>query len=136
MLKSEVYHSFYFYSLKEIVFLLIIINAEKNNKCNKSTEKIIFVSWNNWLTVYSRKLKSYSLSSKVLAKMILNRINTKLDELIPKEQAGFHSGPSCIDQINTLRIIIEQMHEMNSLLHLVCMDHEKAFDRVSPQRRY
>jgi Reverse transcriptase (RNA-dependent DNA polymerase) len=81
---------------------------------------------NNW-----RGISLLSVPSKVLAKVILNRINAKLDESIRKEQAGFRSGRSCIDQMNTLRIIVEQMNELNSPLHLAFVDYEKAFDRVS-----
>jgi hypothetical protein len=81
---------------------------------------------NNW-----RGITLLSIPSKVLAKVILHRINAKLDETLRKEQAGFRAGRSCIDQINTLRIIIEQVTEYNNPLHLSFVDYEKAFDRVA-----
>jgi hypothetical protein len=81
---------------------------------------------NNW-----RGITLLSIPSKVLAKVILHRIAHKIDETVRKEQAGFRPGRSCIDQINTLRIIIEQMSEMNNPLHMCFIDYEKAFDRVS-----
>jgi Reverse transcriptase (RNA-dependent DNA polymerase)/Domain of unknown function (DUF6451) len=81
---------------------------------------------NNW-----RGITLLSIPSKVLAKVILNRISDKIDESIRKEQAGFRPGRSCIDQINTLRIIIEQVTELNNPLHICFIDYEKAFDRLS-----
>jgi len=48
-----------------------------------------------------------------------------------REQAGFRPNRSCIDQINTLRIIIEQCIEWSSRLYAVFIDFEKAFDSVN-----
>jgi hypothetical protein len=45
-----------------------------------------------------------------------------------KEQAGFRPNRSCIDQINTLGIVIEQCVEWSSRLYAVFIDFEKAFD--------
>ena len=53
-----------------------------------------------------------------------------LDSLLRDEQAGFRQERSCIDQIATLRIIIEQSLEWNTGLYLVFVDFEKAFDSV------
>jgi hypothetical protein len=50
---------------------------------------------------------------------------------LQKEQAGFHSNLSCIDQINTLWIIIELCIEWSSHLHRVFIDFEKAFDLIN-----
>jgi hypothetical protein len=43
--------------------------------------------------------------SKIFNKIILERIMEPLEKKIRKEQAGFHPNWSCIDQINTLRLI-------------------------------
>jgi len=45
-----------------------------------------------------------------------------------KEQAGFCHSKSCIDQINTLRIIIEQSVEFRSPLYTLFVDYQRAFD--------
>ena len=60
----------------------------------------------------------------------LDRIKDHLYSTIDREQAGFRPGSSCIDHINTLRIIIEQSAEYSSDLHLVFVDFEKTFDSV------
>ena len=48
------------------------------------------------------------------------------------QQAGFRPDRSYIDQITTLRIIVEQSTEWNSPLYVNFVDYEKAFD--SPDR--
>ena len=52
-----------------------------------------------------------SIPSKVLTRVILNRIKVAVDEALRYEQAGFRKDRSCIDQIATLRIIVEQTIE-------------------------
>jgi hypothetical protein len=49
---------------------------------------------------------------------------------IRKEHAGFRPNRSCIDQINTVRIIIEQSLKSQSPLYLLFVDYQKAFDSV------
>ena len=68
--------------------------------------------------------------SKIISRVILDRIKDHLYSTIDHEQAGFRSGSSYVDHINTLRIIIEQSAEYRSDLHLVFVDFEKTFDSV------
>lgn len=49
---------------------------------------------------------------------------------IRSEQAGFRPNKSCVDHINSLRIIVEQSVEWRSPLYLVFIDFEKAFDTL------
>ena len=81
---------------------------------------------NNW-----RGITLLCVVMKVFCWIILNRISNQLDPLLRPEQAGFRSGRSCIDQINTLRIIIEQSVEFRSPIYLLFIDYEKAFDSIS-----
>ncbi len=60
----------------------------------------------NW-----RGIMLLSVSSKILTGIILVRLKTVLDVKLRNEQAGFRSGRSCVDQIATLRIIVEQSIE-------------------------
>ena len=57
--------------------------------------------------------------SKIFNKIILERIKDMLERGLRKEQAGFHYNRSCIDQINTLRVIIEQSLEFQSSLYML-----------------
>ena len=71
-----------------------------------------------------------SIPSKVLTRVILNRMRVAVDKALRDEQAGFRKDPSCIDQIATLRIIIEQTIEWSFPLYLLFVDFEKAFDSL------
>ena len=53
-----------------------------------------------------------------------------VDEALRDEQAGFRKDRSCIDQIATLRIIVEQTIEWSSPLYLLLVYFEKAFDSL------
>jgi sorting nexin-29 len=55
----------------------------------------------------------------------------KNDQRLKKEQAGFRKNRACVDQINTLRIIIVQSKEWNERLYFMFIDFKKAFDSVS-----
>jgi hypothetical protein len=68
---------------------------------------------------------------KVVMRIILQRMVKHIDPKLRPEQAGFREGRSCVDQINTLRIIIEQAVEFRSPLYLLFVDYEKAFDSIN-----
>ena len=78
----------------------------------------------NW-----RSIMLLPIPSKVLTRVILNRIKVAVDEALRYEQAGFRKDRSCIDQIATLRIIVEQTIE-SSPLYLLFVDFEKAFNSL------
>ena len=71
-----------------------------------------------------------SAISKIISKVILDRTKDHLYSTIDREQAVFRPGSSCVDHINTLRLIIEQSAEYHSDLHLVFVDFENSFDSV------
>ena len=61
---------------------------------------------NNW-----RGVTLLSTPSKILAKIIIQRISSAVDQQLRHEQVGFRRGRGCADQIFTLRNIIEQCTE-------------------------
>ena len=78
-----------------------------------------------------RGITLLSIPSKVLSKIILERMKDTIDNVLRDEQAGFRKERSCDDQIATLRIIVEQSIEWQSLLYTCFIDFEKAFDSVN-----
>ena len=48
-----------------------------------------------------------------------------------KEQEGFRHNRSRVDQINTLRVIIEQSVEFQSPLYMLFVDYQRAFESLS-----
>ena len=82
------------------------------------------------------RLKNYrpiSLLShvyKLFSRVITNRLARRFDDFQPPEQAGFRKGFSTVDDIHTLRQVIQKSEEYNLPLCLALVDYEKAFDSV------
>lgn len=79
----------------------------------------------NW-----RGITILNVINKIVAHIILGRIHDHLESSLRDEQAGFRAGRGCIDQSNTLRLVIEQSTEYQAPLYMVFVDFEKAFDRI------
>ena len=56
-----------------------------------------------------------STPGKVLNRILLERMKEAVDPKLCDQQAGFRGNRSCADQIASLRIIVEQSLEWNSL---------------------
>ena len=68
--------------------------------------------------------------SKVMLKIILNRLQPKAEYIIAEEQAGFKAGRSTTEQIFNLRILGEKYLQHQQNLYNLFIDFKKAFDRV------
>ena len=77
-----------------------------------------------------RTIALVSHASKILLKVILERIKQKLETEIAPEQAGFRPKRGTRDQIANLRIIMEKARERNQPLYFCFIDFTKAFDMV------
>ena len=77
-----------------------------------------------------RTISLISHSSKVMLKVILNRLKPQAEEIIAEEQAGFRAGRSTTEQIFILRILCEKYLQHQQNLYHVFIDFKKAFDRV------
>ena len=71
----------------------------------------------------------YKLSTKI----ITTRLENKLDENQPREQAGFRSKYSTTDHIHAINQLKEKCREYNIPLCVAFVDYEKAFDSVQTQ---
>lgn len=79
----------------------------------------------NW-----RGISLLNTINKIISIIVHNRLASALDPVLRKEQAGFRPGRSCIDHINTLRVIAEQSIEWQSPLYMLFVDFKQAFDSV------
>ena len=80
-----------------------------------------------------RDISLLSIAGKILAKILLNRLNVHLDQtgLIPESQCGFRKDRGAIDMIFTARQLQEKCQEQNVDLYMTFVDLTKAFDTVS-----
>ena len=77
-----------------------------------------------------RTISLISHPSKVMLKIILNRLKPEAEKVITEEQAGFRAGRSTTEQILNLRILCEKYLKHQQDLYYVFIDFKKAFDRV------
>ena len=77
-----------------------------------------------------RTISLISHPSKVMLKIILNRLKPQVEKIIAKEQAGFRAGRSTTEQIFSLRILCKNYLQHQQDLYHVFIDFKKAYDRV------
>ena len=75
-----------------------------------------------------RTISLISHPSKVMLKIILNRLQPQAEEIIA--EAGFRAGRSTTEQIFNLRILCEKYLQHQQNLYHVFIDFKRAFDRV------
>ncbi|WP_374210037.1 reverse transcriptase domain-containing protein, partial [Thiolapillus sp.] len=67
--------------------------------------------------------------SKVMLKIILNRLKPQAEKIIAEEQAGFRAGKSTTEQIFNQSILCEKYLQHQQDLYHVFTDFKKAFDK-------
>ena len=77
-----------------------------------------------------RTISLISHPSKVMLKIIFNRLRPQAEKIIAEEQAGFRAGRSTTEQIFNLCILCEKYLQHQQDLYHVFIDFKKAFDRV------
>jgi len=79
-----------------------------------------------------RGISLLSIAGKILARVLLNRLNAHLERgLLPESQCGFRAGRSTTDMIFSARQLQEKCQEQNVGLYTTFVDLQKAFDTVS-----
>ena len=68
--------------------------------------------------------------SKVLLKVLLNRLKRWAESIIAEEQAGFQAGRSTTQQIFNFRILCEKYLQHQQVLYHTFIDFKKSFYRV------
>ena len=77
-----------------------------------------------------RGISLLSHAGKIMALIIQKRILNKTEQILSESQAGFRSGRSTIDQLFTIRQIVEKYMERKRGLFICYIDFEKAFDSI------
>jgi len=77
-----------------------------------------------------RTIALISQASKILLKVIKNRMEGVVEREVQDVQAGFRKRRGTRDQISNIRWIMERSHEHNQDLYMCFIDYTKAFDNV------
>ncbi|KAI8487889.1 hypothetical protein Bbelb_343370 [Branchiostoma belcheri] len=78
-----------------------------------------------------RVISLHSHTGKIFAKILQQRTRAIVEPQLSEAQFGFRKGRGCTDAIFALRQLCERVCEYKKHLHMVFVDHEKAFDRVN-----
>ena len=80
-----------------------------------------------------RGISRLSIARKILAKILLNRLNAHLDQagLKPESQCGFRKDRGTVDTFFTATQLQEKCQEQNVDLYMTFVDLTKAFGTVS-----
>ncbi len=65
-----------------------------------------------------------SVVGKVFSKIVIDRGRLRTEKWVGEEQGGFRKGRGCIDQIFTMRCIVEMYLEKGQKLYAAIMDLE------------
>jgi len=88
------------------------------------------------LTGNYRGISLSSIASKITNKLLLNRIQSKVEPLLRNNQNGFRPGRSTVAHILALRRLIEEVKKLNLKAVLVFVDFKKAFDSVHREKMF
>ena len=77
-----------------------------------------------------RTISLISHPSKVMLKIMLNRMKPQAEKIIAEEQAGLRAGRSTTEQIFNLRILCKKYLQHQQDLYHVFIGFKKAFDRA------
>lgn len=78
----------------------------------------------------NRTIALISHTSKILLKIIQNRMESYVERELPEEQAGFRKKRGTRDHIANLRWILEKANEFKQDVYICFIDYSKAFDCV------
>ena len=73
-----------------------------------------------------RTISLFSHSSKVMLKIMLNRLQSQAEQIIAEEQAGFRAGRSTTEQIFNLGILCEKYLQHQQNLYHVFIDFQEG----------
>ena len=88
------------------------IRLEERSEC-KAPKKGDLSECGNW-----RGITLLPIALKIFSRILLNRLEPMIEDILRDEQAGFREGRKCNDQIFIVRYLMQQANEMKVSLTL------------------
>ena len=105
-----------------------------HDSMNEANLAIIFKKGNPELPQNYRPIALLNIAYKILAMIILKRIVPHIDDRTDKSQYGFRKKRSTAQPLFILRRAQEMQEEAGLETHILLLDWEKAFDKVSQKK--
>ncbi|KAJ1142422.1 hypothetical protein NDU88_008747 [Pleurodeles waltl] len=96
--------------------MIVLLYKHKGERCD----------FKNW-----RPISFLNVDYKILAKTMVNRLKGAMGEIVHPDQTCEVPGHRVADSLALIRDTIQYITDRNIRTTLVCLDQEKAFDRVS-----
>ena len=77
-----------------------------------------------------RGISLIDVAAKIYANLVLNRFYLERDARTRQNQAGFRPGKGCVNQIFTLRRVLEHRHKYQQSTVACFIDFKTAFDSI------
>ena len=90
----------------------------------------IFKKGDRMETINHRAISLTSVPCKVFCRVILARMQIKINEFLKESQYGFRAGRGTVDAIFVMRQIMEKARERHLQLHINFVDFKAAFDTI------
>ena len=78
-----------------------------------------------------RMIALISHASKILLMILLNRMKTKMNEVLSEEQAGFRKDRRTNNMLVAPQVLIEEISGSSEVSVVIFIDYSKAFDSIS-----
>ena len=117
--------------------LYSVINLAYENGELSHTQKLSYITLICKDETRADEMKCYrpisllNIDYKVISKVIANRLGNILPSIIGIDQTSAIKGRSIFDNIHLLRNVIDYIEQKDVAACFICLDQEKAFDRVS-----
>ena len=115
---------------------MIFEKGEVPSDFRKTLIKLLYKKGDKSESRNYRGISLVSADSKSHSNMILFRLSDAVDKVLREEQCSFRKGRGCVDQIFSLRLIIEKCLSCQTPLVLSFIDFEQAFDSVDRRALY
>jgi len=125
--------------LNKILSLIKEIWREEKMPTDWTTNIIVPIYKNRGDKLQCKNYRGISLlctEYKILTTVINNRLKKYTENTIGRYQAGFRTGKSTIDQIFTVKKLLEKDWEHNVEIHQISVDFQKAYDSIRRDKLY
>ena len=112
-----------------LVLNMIQINGELSVSQKLATLSLLYKKGDSRLLKNWRPVSLLNVDYKILSKILVKRLSRFMNKLIPTTQKCAVPGRKAMDAITILDIIHNELEESGGAL--ICLDQEKAFDRVN-----